>query len=84
MCHFPPWRFLILRRTDVEIPVESGQFSIKWFPLESMFMEQNLQVKALTGLDNRNQRTWKDVKGKIAENYIMIAYGGVCGGIAQG
>lgn len=57
-----------MRRTDVEITVDWGQFSIKWFPLESMFMEQNLQVKALPGLDNRNQRKWKDGKGKIAEN----------------
>lgn len=33
-----------------------------------MFMAQNVQVKALTWLDNRNEFKWKDFKGQLAEN----------------
>lgn len=33
-----------------------------------MFMAQNVQVKALIWLDNRNEFKWKDFKGQLAEN----------------
>ena len=36
-----------------------------------MFMAQNVQVKALTWLDNRNEFKWKDFKGQLAEPRVF-------------